>query len=134
MTVRTHASFIDSLGMEKMVESFLSDHDRTYGHQAPEEPVEVVNLRLSARSTVGNVMPLRSLDDRSSDEAVRDAYFGPLQGILSTPVVGRGSLTSDSRNGHIIIEEYDATTVVPPGCTVEIDAENNMVIKVGSDE
>ena len=134
LTVRTHASFIDSLGMEKMVESFHSDHDRTYGHQAPEEPVEVVNLRLSARSTVGNVMPLRSLDDRSSDEAVRDAYFGPLQGILSTPVVGRGSLTSDSRDGPIIIEEYDATTVVPPGCTVEIDAENNMVIKVGSDE
>ena len=91
-------------------------------------------MRLSARSTVGNVMPLRSLDDRSSDEAVRDAYFGPLQGILSTPVVGRGSLTSDSRDGPIIIEEYDATTVVPPGCTVEIDAENNMVIKVGSDE
>ena len=134
LTVRTNASFIDSLEMEKMVKRFHSEHDRTYGHKAPDEPVEVVNLRLSARSTVGNVMPLRPLAVGSSDEAVRDAYFGPQRGIISTPVVGRGALTSDPRDGPIIIEEYDATTVVPPGSTVEVDTGNNMVIKVSSDE
>ena len=29
-------------------ERFAADHERTYGHRAPDDPIEVVNLRLTA--------------------------------------------------------------------------------------
>ena len=47
---------------------------------------------------------------------VRDAYFGPVAGRLATAVWPRSALRREPRAGPLIIEEYDATTVVPPGC------------------
>jgi hypothetical protein len=36
-----------------------------------------------------------------------------------------------SRPGPLIVEEYDATTVVPPGCAAWLDEGGNIVIEVG---
>ena len=35
--------FFQTLG-----ERFAADHERTYGHRAPDDPIEVVNLRVTA--------------------------------------------------------------------------------------
>jgi N-methylhydantoinase A len=32
------------------------------------------------------------------------------------------------RSGPLIVEEYDATCVVPPGATAELDAGGNIII------
>jgi N-methylhydantoinase A len=32
----------------------------------------------------------------------------------------------------VIVEEYDSTCVVPPGCTVTLDARGNLDIAVGA--
>ena len=37
------SQFFHTLG-----ERFAADHERTYGHRAPDDPIEVVNLRLTA--------------------------------------------------------------------------------------
>ena len=47
--------------------------------------------------------------------ADRRVYFGPRHGWLATPVVGRTALDSGAIPGPLIVEEYDSTTVVPPG-------------------
>ena len=47
--------------------------------------------------------------------ADRRVYFGPGHGWLSTPVVDRPALRSGAIAGPLIVEEYDSTTVVPPG-------------------
>jgi hypothetical protein len=31
----------------------------------------------------------------------------------------------------LIVEEYDATTVVPPGCSAHLDRIGNIVIEIG---
>jgi N-methylhydantoinase A len=46
-------------------------------------------------------------------------------------VVGRGDLDRTPRPGPLLVEEYDATTLVPFGCTACIDALDNIVITVG---
>jgi N-methylhydantoinase A len=47
-----------------------------------------------------------------------------------TPVVQRSDLVGRSSVGPIIVEEYDATCVVPPDATVQVDARNNLIIEL----
>ena len=60
--------------------------------------------------------------------APRRAYFGGA-GWLETPIVRRSDLTRE-RRGPFIIEEYDATCVVPPGAHAALDAGGNIVIEL----
>ena len=57
-------------------------------------------------------------------------FFGPEDGWLNTPVVSRASLRGDVSSGPLIVEEYDTTTVLAPGCRVRLDDWSNMVIEV----
>ena len=59
----------------------------------------------------------------------RNAYFGA-EGLIATPVIGRGGLTIAPQQGPLIVEEYDATTVVPPSCAASLDHAGNIVIEV----
>ena len=59
--------------------------------------------------------------------AARQAYFGPQLGWLTTPVLHRADLTTP-HEGPCIIEEYDATCVVPPRARAALDSYGNMVI------
>jgi len=43
------------------------------------------------------------------------AIFGDPHGWLDTPVVSRARNLAAGRIGPLIVEEYDATCVVPPG-------------------
>ena len=61
----------------------------------------------------------------------RDAYFGEHYGIVATPVLDRCDLAhAEPRRGPLLIDEYDATTLVPPGCSVRLDDFNNIVIRI----
>ena len=57
----------------------------------------------------------------------RPAYFGDGHGWLETPVLSRADLAG-GRAGPLIVEEYDATCVVPPGAHAERDGAGNIVI------
>jgi N-methylhydantoinase A len=126
---------------------FHAEHLRTYGHNSPGEEVELVNLRLTATVRTGSapgslsgrhIQPQErsSPDARRSGPSVRrgagravparDAFFGST--AVRTPVVSREDVASRSE-GPIIIEEYDATTVVPPGWAAALDERLNIVIE-----
>jgi N-methylhydantoinase A len=52
--------------------------------------------------------------------------------VIRTPVVGREDLDERPRPGPLLIDEYDATTLVPPGCPAHLDAHGNIVIDTGA--
>jgi N-methylhydantoinase A len=60
----------------------------------------------------------------------RSAYFGTRVGRVDTPVLDRASLSSSPRRGPLIVEEYDATTVVPPDCSASLDTWGNIIINI----
>lgn len=63
--------------------------------------------------------------------SMRDAYFGRHHGILATPVLSRFELgREEPRGGPLLIDEYDATTLVPPGCSARLDHFDNIVIRI----
>jgi N-methylhydantoinase A len=50
---------------------------------------------------------------------------------LKTAIYKRDQLQAgDKFGGPAIVVEYSATTVVPPGCAVAVDAYKNLVIEV----
>jgi N-methylhydantoinase A len=46
---------------------------------------------------------------------------------VETPVIDRPNLKSPVQ-GPVIVEEYDATCIVPPGWTAALDAAGNIVL------
>jgi N-methylhydantoinase A len=135
--------------------AFEVEHERTYGHRAETDPVEVVALRLRAVLPAPDLpmerggphpppypLPLpggegggnKGLSPVQGEGEVsfRLAYFGSPEGWVETPVLSRGDLPPDFAPGPMIIEDYDATTVVPPGAKGRVDAWGNVVIEVGS--
>ena len=115
----------------EIAERFESEHERTYGHRATGDPIQIVNLRMTARVQGGDRPPVAIKGGASSASRNRPAYFGQRRGVVSTPVIGRGDLDRTPRPGPLLVEEYDATTLVPFGCTACIDALDNIVITVG---
>ena len=119
--------------MKKLVDAFHQEHESTYGHKAVEEGIEIVNLRLVSMGKSNRLTP--NLDEyalKSSPEIRnRDVYFGSNQGLIATPVITRSYLGKNFEQGPFIIEEYDATVVVPPDCYAKTDDSNNIFIEIG---
>jgi N-methylhydantoinase A len=66
------------------------------------------------------------------EQSPRDAYYGKEIGVVSTPVIGRGDLNGSHRQGPLVIEEYDSTTLVPPNSAARLDEMGNIIVEVNA--
>src|SRR5262249_19113801 len=121
-------------GISRLAEAFDKEHERTYGHKAEGDPIQIVNLRLTARvrRAVDARREPRVAAGAGARGVAREAYFGPGHGVIRTPVIGREDLDGRPRLGPLLIDEYDATTLLPPGCAAHLDAHGNIVIDTGA--
>jgi N-methylhydantoinase A len=120
--------------ISRLAEAFDKEHERTYGHKAEGDPIQIVNLRLTARVRRATDMrrETRFIPGERAVGGEREAYFGPGHGVIRTPVIGREDLDARPRPGPLLIDEYDATTLVPPGCPAHLDTHGNIVIATGA--
>jgi len=111
-------------------EAYGREHEKTYGHRAgAEEPVELVSIQVVGLGLrEGPNVPERVRPSRAEPKPPppRPAYFGSW---IETPVMRRSDLAKP-RSGPLIVEEYDATCVVPPGARADLDAGGNIVIEL----
>jgi N-methylhydantoinase A len=117
---------------------FNEEHERTFGHRSEGDPVQFVNLRLTAvglREVTDPWESSRWVDGhcRGGPLPPRKAYFGDA-GLLQAPVLRRADLSAGRREGPVIVEEYDATTVIPPHCAAWLDEAGDIVIEVGEED
>ena len=137
LTVPVPDGAIDRGAVAAIEEAFGREHERTYGHRAgPDEPVELVTILVTGHGTGeqdegAGAHPLIARPNRKRS-APRQAYFGPQTGWLATPVVGRSALSATARPGPLIVEEYDATCLVPPNARAMLDTRGNIVIELRS--
>jgi N-methylhydantoinase A len=124
---------VDGAALAGLEADFGTEHERTYGHRAGvEEPVELVSLEVIGtgipdrpRSAVAETAALAP--DIAIATPLRQAYFGPQLGWLEARVVNRSAL-AEAHAGPCIVEEYDATCLVPPGWTARLDAFGNIAL------
>jgi len=127
---------IDECRLAEMEKAFSQEHLKVYGHAAENDPIDIVNLKVIGRASLevedGCVSKTGlNADIKPSEKfCMRAAYFGLEHGLIETPVIAREDLFNKTMAGPIIIEEYDSTSVIPPGCTANLDSWGNIVIEV----
>ena len=99
--------------------------------QEPPQGLEVVTLRLQAFLPAPE-LPLQAVGVTSGDSDSRPAYFGSDVGWHDVAVVSRSQLSVEPSIGPFIVEDYDATTLVPPGIWARLDEWGNVVIDLKS--
>ena len=132
LTVPLRASPVTRDTLSALGEDFALEHEKTYGYRSDGESLQLVSLQVVGRGVpLSDRMPERlNLGAERSHHEERTVYFGPRDGWLMTPVIGRGSLAGGGFEGPIIVEEYDTTTVIPPGCRAWLDDWSNINIDV----
>jgi N-methylhydantoinase A len=113
------------------VESFHRRYHDIFGISDPRAPIDVVNVRATI---VGITPKIRQLSAPVS-AAVRPRETRPLfwnGSTLEATVVQRAAMRPDDvLAGPAIVEQYDTTVFVPPGCHLRADAHGNLIGQVG---
>lgn len=109
---------------------FREAHLREYGH-APEhdEPIEIVNLRVGCLGRMERPeFPKAELGVSAAPREERPVYF---EGAwIDAPVYEREVLGSGDRIvGPAVVEQFDSTTVIPPGWAGEVDDVGNLILR-----
>ena len=112
--------------LDTIRDRFEALHEATYGHRDPTSPVIAAVLRVSA--VRGNEpVALRESQEQSEQRVQRRAWF---EGRWrSVPVARRGDLGRRPTPGPLIVEDYDATTVVPPGWRGSREADGALLLE-----
>ena len=131
LTVPFPAGSVNRASLAAIAQNFDLEHEQSFGYST-DAGYQLVNVRVIARGlSEQSRMPERFelAAGSAGAQTSRNVYFGPNRSWADTPVVSRGSLASQSVNGPLIIEEYDSTTVVPPGWTAAVDAASNIILE-----
>jgi N-methylhydantoinase A len=124
---------LDMAALAAIEEEFGVEHERTYGHRAgADEPVELVSLEVIGRGIpatprAASAAAASLAPDIAIAMPTRRAYFGPQQGWQEARIVNRSALATP-HPGPCIVEEYDATCLVPPGWTAQLDEFGNIAM------
>jgi N-methylhydantoinase A len=116
---------LDEVLLAHVTDLFHQRHHDAYGYSMPDEPVEVVTLRLVVtvtRPTPPEVPVERSGSIRQATRGQRQVWF-PETGFTPTSIYDREELPPGAEAvGPCIIEQMDTTTVVPPEAKLSVDA------------
>ena len=118
---------------DDLLDEFHREHHRVYGHSVPGEPVETVNLRLTALGTIVKP-PLLEKDAGAcplpeAQRGARRVFFGEAGAFVDCPIYDRYLLSPGTKvAGPAIVEEYDSTTVIHPGYYAAVDQYGTLLL------
>ncbi|MHB1381331.1 MAG: hydantoinase/oxoprolinase family protein [Thermoleophilia bacterium] len=116
------------LEREQIIEDFTAAHEQAFGYAAAGEAVELVNIRLTALRPLAP--PALAPPVTGAGQPVfRQAYFGGEW--RDTAVWQRPEIPVEAVDGPAVVEEGEATTVVPPGWRARADAAGNLWLEAG---
>ncbi len=122
---------VGSGGLEDLAARFGLAHERIYGFKL-DQPVELVNLRAVGVGTVKKIsLPKFAKEGPDAAAAVAEQHRAYFDGsFASVNVYDRSKLRAGNRvRGPAIIVQMDATTVIHPNHTGEVDEYLNILIR-----
>ncbi|MBI4504716.1 MAG: hydantoinase/oxoprolinase family protein [Chloroflexi bacterium] len=116
-----------------LADAFHAAHDAAFGHAAPGEPVELVNLRLAAALPAEplDLRPDAPASGRPEPIAQRPVRFGGA--AVACPVYERAALPLGAAlDGPAVVQEVGSTTVVWPGDGLHVDQHGNLRLELSA--
>jgi N-methylhydantoinase A len=113
-------------------ERFDARHAQIHGHAAKERPVELVSYRLRLRVRVPKYEPRAAEAAKPADgDARKGKRLVLLDGTLMEAIVYERERLSVGAivDGPAIIEQFDATTVIPLSWRARVDALRNLILQ-----
>ena len=126
---------VERLDPVRIRSTFDDIHDRRYGHAAANEPVEVVNVRLTAlgRRERPQFPALASAGGQALI-AQRDVVFDDPERPVSVPIYDRDLLAPGQEVlGPAVVWEYASTTLLFAGDRLRMADTGEMIVDIGSD-
>jgi N-methylhydantoinase A len=119
---------------------FDAQHHSRYGHAAPDQSIEIVNLRLVVtvprmQDTIGRWLAEPWKPDGAAAEQRRPVVFDDPKRPAETRILWRPYLGAGSEiAGPALIEEANSTTLIGPGDRATIDAYGNIIVTLQEGE
>jgi N-methylhydantoinase A/oxoprolinase/acetone carboxylase beta subunit len=118
--------------------AFHAAHERTYGRSFLEKDVELVNLRVVGAGAIADIVPPAipagvEATDAAARIGGRRVVF-EVEGkaaTLEATIYRRSALKAGNRiAGPAIVQQMDATTVIPPQTIATVDRHGNLVVRL----
>jgi N-methylhydantoinase A len=113
---------------------FDEQHDRRYGHAAPDQSIEIVNLRLVVtvprmEDVIGRWLSAPWAPDDPAPEQRRPVVFDDPDRPLEARILWRPGLAAGTQvAGPAVIEEPNSTTLIGPGDRAVVNASGHIII------
>ncbi len=113
----------------RAAEAFHREHERVYGYATPDRELEIVTIRVRARTRLSKPR-LKQAAGKS-----RSAAQSPKRrvwidgGWRAVPAQSRSDIGSRAHSGPALVLDYGSTTLVPREWSYRVDEAGNLVLK-----
>ena len=122
---------VDEDALAELTATFHTRHEEEYRHHAPDQPVEIVSVRVSVIGRLDKPgWPELPTSTTALDENMRSrpVWFST-EGPLDCRIVDRPDLRpGQTLTGPLMVQEAGSATCVPPDAELEVDKHGNLQI------
>jgi N-methylhydantoinase A len=111
---------------EDLRQRFEQAHEERYGHRDPDGEIVLVDIRLALVAAGPQLNPVAAPGGHL-EEGTRRVRFGG--GWVETPVLRGEPAAGTSRAGPVVFELPEATLVLPPEWSAEVDAAGTIIAR-----
>jgi N-methylhydantoinase A/oxoprolinase/acetone carboxylase beta subunit len=129
---QSHEITLPFRGHDSFIGDFHKSHQTLYAYHHPQQPVEIVNLRVK---TVGRSRRIKLTRHPMAGKDPKAAFLHR-QDIVFTNRTYRASVfdreflePGNTAPGPALIVDRESTALLPPGCGLEVDRYLNLIIK-----
>lgn len=117
---------------DQIRERFVAEYFKTYGYRDA-TPIELMKVRVAGRGLRENRLEFSAMKiavrQGASRSGTREVSFARGERAVTVDIVDRSAVDVSPRQGPLIIEEFDATIIVPPDARVHKDAIGCIVLE-----
>jgi N-methylhydantoinase A len=135
LAVPLPAAPVTEATVDGLAASFAAAHRQSYGFVAEDEPMQLVTFRAEAIGIVpkADLRPTAEAgpDPGAAELGRRDVWLRERGAFVSCAIYDREKLVVGNRvEGPAIVEQMDATTLIPPGATATVDRYLNLLLEL----
>jgi N-methylhydantoinase A len=116
---------------------FCAAHELAYGYASEDDPIEIVNVRLTASARLYRDSDASAADQAETAPQAREQrpVFFEAEAAVNARVYDRADLRPGQRvAGPAIIEQLDTTTPVYPDDVAEVTPDGHLIIAIGANQ